>query len=151
MKLKSYIQTKAISTALLLFIAAIGYSQQTDASQGIPRANGWYANMFRFEFKPGKSDEGLTLLKTVLIPAFKKAGVNVTLMEDLMGTKDILMIIELKDGPDFYKYVVPAQDRKLFDELIKLAGSEQAADAQLDKFVDVLARQSQTLVFVHNP
>ena len=143
--------SKLIYSIILLLISVTGFSQKSEATAGTERTNGWYANLFRFEFKPGKSDEGLTILNTVLLPAFKKAGVNVTVMEDLMGTKDVLMIIALKDGPEFYKYVVPAQDKILFDELIKLAGSEKEANAQLDKFVEILAKQSQTLVFVHNP
>ncbi|MEH0154699.1 hypothetical protein V6R21_11210 [Limibacter armeniacum] len=60
------------------------------------KTGGTYTNLFQFDFKPSKTDEGLTILKESLLPAFKKIGVKVTIIEDLMDTKDVLALIELK-------------------------------------------------------
>jgi hypothetical protein len=153
--MKLIIQMDMLRIAFIIILPILivlpANSQKNTDGRGIERENGTYANLFRFEFKPGKTDEGLVIFKNTLMPAFKNAGVKVTLLEDLMGTKDLLALIELKDGPSFYEYSVPRQDLVLFEELIKLAGSEQEAEVQLDRFVNLLVRQSQTLVFVHSP
>jgi len=38
----------------------------------------------------------------------------------------------------------------LFSELLKLSGSEQEAEKRLDKFIDLLVRQTQTLVYIRD-
>jgi hypothetical protein len=99
----------AINVLILLFIflSARGVSQDLTVQK---REAGHYANFFHFKFLPGKSDEGSTLLQNVLLPAFKDAGINVTLIEDLMGTKDIYILIDLEEGPAYYENLIPRQD-----------------------------------------
>ncbi len=139
---------------LMLFVIIsftnLSFAQDNDSFEGVKRTGGDYANLFRFEFKPGKTDEGLEILNSTLIPAFKNAGVKVTIIEDLMGSKDILALINLKDGPSFYEYVLPKQDLILLKELLKLSGSEEEAEKRLDKFINLLVRQTQTLVYIRN-
>lgn len=72
-----------------------------------------------------------------------------TTLEDLMGAKDVWALIELKDGPSFYEYVVPPQDQQLIEALVKLSGSAEEAEIRLDRFINLLERQMQTLVYVH--
>ena len=112
------------------------------------REDGTFANMFHFTFKPGKSDEGLELLRSSLIPAFLQSEINVTLIEDLMGTKDVMLIVPLEQGPSYYASTMPVQDQKLWASLNTLLGSPEKAEEQLDKFVGLLEKQSQTLVFL---
>ena len=126
------------------------YGQKDDVLQGVKRTDGEYANLFRLEFKPGKTDEGLKILKNTLLPAFDSVGVKITIMEDLMGTKDILLLIFLEEGTQFYEYIIPKQDIMLFNALVKQTGSELNAEKQLDEFINLLSLQSQTLVFVHD-
>ena len=123
-----------------------GHCQEIPEQQ--PRGPGVYANLFRFKFLPGKSDEGSELLRDVLLPAFKEAGINVTVIEDLLGTKDILLLIELEEGPRYYESLVPKQDIKLWNALVKVHGSSQNAEEQVDRFIKFLQEQSQTLVFI---
>ena len=132
--------------SFVLFQSASG--QEAERLQGIKRGEGHYANLFHFTFKPGKTDEGLDILKNKLLPAFNNAGIQVTLIEDLMGTKDILALIPLEDGPSFYEFLVPEQDMRLIVELVNLAGSQEKAEEDLDSFISLLTNQWQTLVFL---
>ena len=143
---------KLIGIVLITILTLINFSygQETNTNEGVKRTGGRYANLFRFEFKLGKTDEGLDILNATLIPAFKNAEVEVTIIEDLMGSKDLFALIELKDGPSFYEYTFPKQDMDLFTELLKLSGSEQEAEKRLDKFIDLLVRQTQTLVYIRD-
>jgi len=61
-----------------------------------------------------------------------------------------LALIELKDGPRYYEYSMPKQDMLLFGELLRIAGTQEEAEIRLDKFIGLLERQSQTLVYVHD-
>jgi len=124
------------------------YGQESNDLRGQKRAEGHYANLFHFTFKPGKTDEGLEILNKRLLPAFNNAGIHVTLIEDLVGTKDVMALIPLEEGPRFYEYLVPGQDIKLIMELVKLTGSQEKAEEDLDKFINLLTKQSQTLVFI---
>lgn len=139
-----------ILTLIILVCSGVTYGQESDANPGVKRTGGTYANLFKFEFKPGKTDEGLAILNSTLIPAFEAAGVKVTIIEDLMGAKDVMALIELEDGPSFYEFTVPRQDLRLFTELIRISGSEEEAEKRLNSFINLLVRQTQTLVFVNN-
>lgn len=137
---------KFLPLILVLLFTLIGNCQDVPAQQ--PREDGVYGNLFHFKFFPGKSDEGSGLLKEVLLPAFKEAGIKVTVIEDLMGTKDIYLIIELEDGPRYYESLVPNQDVKLWNALVKVHGSAQKAEEQEDRFIKFVEEQSQTLVYL---
>ena len=140
---------KSISIVLFTFLlSGIVLGQESNIPSEQSRGEGVFANLFHFTFLPGKSDEGLEVLKNVLLPAFEKAGVNVTLIEDLMGTKDVYMIIELDEGPRYYEPLVSKQDAKLWSSLLELTGSAEKAEEELDKFIKSLTKQSQTLVFI---
>ena len=138
-----------LALAVLTFIN-FSFGQESDSIESIKRTGGIYSNLFKFEFKPGKTDEVLEILNSTLLPAFKNARVKVTIIEDLMGGKDILALIELKDGPSFYEYALPKQDLVLLKELLKISGSEEEAEKRLDKFINLLVRQTQTLVYIRN-
>lgn len=133
--------------ALLLVLLAAGI---TLGQEPVEKKGGHFANLFTFEFKPGKTDEGLGILRKTLIPAYESTGVHPTIIEDLLGTKDVLLIVPLKNGPDYYKYEVPPQDSAAFKALIKNAGSPEKAEKELDRFIGYVARQSQRLVFVND-
>lgn len=47
------------------------FCQDAEFPPGVKRAGGSYANLFKFEFKPGKTKAGLEILNTNLISAFK--------------------------------------------------------------------------------
>ena len=112
------------------------------------RGEGIYANLFQFTFKPGKTDEGLDILRSALIPAFLQSEIKVTLIEDLLGTKDVMLIVPLEQGPQYYEYIMPPQDSRLWASMLALSGSEQKAEENLDKLVMLLEKQTQTLIFM---
>lgn len=107
-------------------------AQETAPSEET-RKGGSFANMFHFEFHPGKTDEALAILRKTLIPAYRNAGIEVTLIEDLLGTKDIFLVVPLKDGPAYYNFIVPKQDAEAWKQLIKLIGSAEKAEQQSAK------------------
>lgn len=136
----------------VITVLSVGQPRPAAAQNSAPqlRQGGYFANMFRFEFRPGKSDEGLTILRETLIPAYRKAGIDVLLIEDMVGTKDLYLMVPLRDGPAYYSSQSPQQDVDLWRELIKsLGGDEGKAEKRLDAFINLLVRQSQTLVFVN--
>lgn len=146
-----------LAFGLFVFAAADAVRAQEErpepgpaAAGGELRGGGSFANLFRFEFYPGKTDEGLEILTETLIPAYKKAGVEVTLIEDLLGTKDIYLIVPLREGPAYYSFTVPQQDAAAWKELIKLTGSAEKAEARLDKLIGYVKRQTQTLIFIRD-
>jgi hypothetical protein len=57
-----------------------------------------------------------------------------------------MMLIELEEGPKYYEPLISKQDAKLWASLFKIHGEK--AEEQLDKFVNSLFKQSQTLVFI---
>jgi hypothetical protein len=144
--------SKKLDIFLIFLICLFFIPFYTNAQDNIPteekRKNGVYANFFHFEFLPGKTDDALNILNKTLIPAYRNAGVDVTVIEDLMGTKDVFMIIPLKSGPEYYSFVVPAQDAEAWKQLVKITGSAEKAEAQMDEFIGYVKRQSQTLVFI---
>ena len=129
---------------LLLLAACFSAIGQEEPKQ---RSGGYFANLFQFEFAPGKTDEALSILESSLIPAYRRAGIDVTLVEDLLGTKDIYLLVELKSGPEYYSYDVPPQDMAAWQALHEIVGEE--GEQELDRFVGYLVRQSQTMVFVN--
>lgn len=137
---------KLLPLLVVILFPLFGNCQDVPAQQS--RDEGVYANLFHFKFLPGKSDEGSELLKEVLLPAFKQAGIKVTVIEDLMGTKDIYMLIELEEGPRYYESLIPSQDIKLWQALVKVHGSEQKAEEQVDRFINFIEEQSHTLVYL---
>jgi hypothetical protein len=145
--------TRKMKISMVIFLLSIGLASITVAQEPTvmeeeKRSDGSFANLFHFTFKPGKTDEGLEILRTTLLPSFSKANIKVTLIEDLMGTKDIMLIIPLEQGPSYYEYVMPAQDQRLWTSLLYLAGSPEKAEANLDRFIGLLEKQSQTMVFL---
>jgi hypothetical protein len=134
--------------AVALVIAATALV--ANAQEPVEKKGGHFANLFTFEFKPGKTDEALGILRSTLIPAYEATGIHPTVIEDLLGTKDVILIVPLKNGPEYYKYEVPPQDAAAFKALIKNAGSPDKAEEQLDKFIGYVVRQSQKLVFVND-
>lgn len=115
------------------------------------RSGGHFANLFQFTFKPGKSDEALEILNETRVPAYRDAGIDVTVIEDLLGTKDIFLLVPLRDGPAYFASEQPAQDMDAWRSLNAMfEGDAAAAERRLDAFVDLLDRQFQRLVFVND-
>lgn len=138
---------KLLLAILVTFLySGFAYGQENNIPAQQSRGEGVFANLFHFTFLPGKSDEGIDILKSVLLPAFENTGINVTLIENLMGTKDVMMLIELEEGPQYYEPLISKQDAKLWAALFKINGPK--AEEQLDKFIKTLTKQSQTLVFL---
>ncbi len=137
---------------LAICISALAAPVAVMAQGGVPKAelrrNGHFANMFRFEFKPGKSDEALEILKGILLPAYRKAGIKAELIEDLLGTKDVYLIVPLRSGPNYYGYEVPPEDVDAWTALMETAGGPAEGEKRMDAFIAYVVRQSQSLVFV---
>jgi hypothetical protein len=141
-------------TRVLLLLGALALSSARGAAQEteIPRAQqrgaGTYYKLFTFEFRPGKTDDALGVLFQTLVPAWIAAGVQVQVIESLLGTHDVRMLIELPQGPGTLSYTVPEQDARAWTALVRIAGSSQAANEAVDRFVGHLERQSEELVFI---
>ena len=140
----------AVLAALFVSVAGGGplLAQDTDVPQAQEREAGTYFKLFQFEFHPGKTDDALSVLYDVLVPAWRKAGVQVQVIESLLQTKDVLLLIELKDGPRTLAFSVPDQDARAWAALVQLAGNAEAANQAVDRFVGYLVRQSESLVFI---
>jgi hypothetical protein len=71
-------------------------------------------------------------------------------MESLDGTRDVHLLIGLRDGPASPAYAVPPQDAAAWAALVRIAGGAEGANAAVDRFVGYVARQSETLVFIRS-
>ncbi len=141
------------SVAIVVGMAAALASPGVAAAQvGVPKAelrrNGHFANLFHFEFKPGKSDEALEILKGSLLPAYRKAGIKAELVEDLLGAKDAYLIVPLRSGPNYYAYEVPPEDVDAWKALMETAGGAAEGEKRMDAFIGYVVKQSQSLVFI---
>ncbi|MCA1749433.1 MAG: hypothetical protein ABR601_07410 [Parasphingopyxis sp.] len=140
-----------IATAVIVAQPLPVAAQPAEQESPTVRSDGHFANLFRFEFKPGKSDEALTILRETLLPAWRAAGVEARLVEDMLGTKDVWLFVPLENGPEYYAYETPPQDIRAWAALNALfEGDAAAAERRLDEFVDLLVRQQQALVFVND-
>lgn len=141
------LKTVWLTVALTLILAVPVLAQESGPPQAVKRGPGTYAHLFTIEFKPGKTDEGVELLEKYLIPAWKSAGVEVTMMESLIGEKNVMLLIPLKDGPEYFEWTIPAQDAKAWAALSKQVGADKSEQV-VDKFVGLLVRQSEDFVFL---
>lgn len=146
MKHRATLLALAVSAAALAGAPAAA-AQDPGVPQAQRRPEGAYAHLFTFEFLPGKTDEGLTILRDHLLPAWRAAGVEPILIESLIGTKDLMLIVPLAEGPRYFEWTVPAQDARAWSALVRAAGPERAEQI-VDRFVGLLARQSQDFVFL---
>ena len=137
----------AFTVFLLLFAVPGAYAQDTDVPQARARGEGTYAHLFTFEFRPGKTDEGVRILRDALIPSWRTAGVEITLIESLIGKKNVFLIIPLLEGPRYFEWEIPAQDARAWAALVDQVGPEEAGRV-VDRFVGLLDSQSQDFVFL---
>lgn len=143
-------RTLLVVLALLLF-AVPARAQDADIPVGQLREPGTYHRLFTFQLKPGKSDDALEVLYRTLVPAWRQAGVQVQVIESLDGTRDVLLMVELRDGPAALAYAVPQQDAAAWAALVRIAGNAEAANLALDQFIGYVERQSESLVFTRSP
>ena len=134
------------ATALVLSSSGV-YAQDTGIPHAQPREAGTYYKLFILEFKPGKTDDALEVLNRTLIPAWREAGIKVHVFEQLLQTRDVFLLIDLKDGPNSLAYSVPEQDARAWAALVRIAGSAQAANHAVDELISMVQRQTETLVF----
>lgn len=142
----------AVTFAILLFGLGRGAAraQDTDVPRAVSR-EGEYAFLYHVVFHPGKSDEGIRILEDSLIPAWSRAGVRVTLLESLVGTRDAWVVVPLRDGPGTFDWVVSPQDAETWAALVERAGSPERANGVMDRFIALVERQSQEFVVLHDP
>lgn len=132
----------------LLLPAGPASAQEPDVPQAQVREAGTYYRLFTLEFRPGKTDDALEILYATLVPAWRNAGVEVQVIESLLETKDVLILVELEKGPETLAYTVPEQDARAWAALVALAGDAESANRAVDRFIEFVARQSESLVFV---
>ncbi len=87
-------------------------------------------------------------MKGTLVPAYRKAGIKAELIEDLLGTKDVYLIVPLRSGPNYYGYDVAPEDVDAWKALMETAGSPAEGEKRMDAFIGYVVRQSQSLVFI---
>ena len=142
-------RTRAIAATLLsvglLVVPTPSRAQDADVPRAVPR-EGSYAFLYRVTFRPGKSDEGIEILRDDLIPAWEAAGVDVVLYESLVGTRDITLVLPLHDGPGTFAWIVSPQDAETWAALVDRAGGPEEANAIVDRFIALVERQDQDFV-----
>lgn len=134
----------------MFFYTAAAVAQETEIPEAQKREPGTYYKLFNLEFKPGKTDDALEILRGKLVPAWRESGVKVQLIEFLLQTKDVMLLIELKEGPESLGYEVPKQDAEAWAALVSTAGNAASANEIVDRFIGYVARQSESLVFIRN-
>lgn len=137
----------ALAAALLALAPAPARAQDADVPAAV-RREGTYAFLYHVTFRPGKSDDGIQVLRDDLIPAWRDAGVEVTLYESLVGTRDVYLVLPLRDGPATLGWEVSPQDAETWTALVRRAGGGEAANRVVDRFIGFVERQSQDLVLL---
>ena len=135
---------------MLSLTAGLVAAQDATVPQAQERSAGTYYKLFTLEFKPGKTDDALGILFEYLVPAWRAAGVEVRVIEALLQTRDVMLLIELEDGPGALRFAVPEQDARAWAALMERAGDPAAAEKAVDRFIGYVARQSESLVFIRD-
>lgn len=136
----------ALAAGLLLPTPSAG--QDSYVPRAIRRSGGEYATVFTITFLPGKSDEGVGILREHLLPAWRQAGVDATLIASLVGSRDVLLLLPLADGPSHYEWAVPPRDAAAWEALVGREGGAAEANAVVDRLVGLVERQTEELVYV---
>jgi len=139
----------ALTSTLLLPAPSSG--QEPEVPGAVRRAGGEYATAFTITFSPGKVDEGVTILRDDLLPAWREAGIDATLIESLVGTRDVLLLLPLADGPSHYAWTVSPRDAAAWKALVRRAGGAAEANEAVDRLIGLVERQSEDLVYVRAP
>lgn len=103
----------------------------------------WYG-IAQVDFKPGKMDEAMGLVKKYFMPAGKAAGNPgpVMVLENQTGSWDITVIWLLKDGPSDLEWKVSPENVASNAELLKLAGSKEKVEKIREEWLSDIARST---------
>lgn len=129
----------AIGAASLALAGAPATAQNAGQAQQAEELTWARVSMTRFQ--PGKRDRGIEIIKNYFAKADAASGVNsgVHGIHLDTGQWDVIYIFPMKGGPgDMAKRGTP-EDEKWMAEMVKLAGSKEAADKIIAEFDSLIA------------
>lgn len=130
----------AISALALAFVVTPSGAQAQDAGAQAADDVTW-ARVSMTRFHPGKRDRAIEIIKNYFAKADAASGVNsgVHGIHLDTGQWDIIYVFPMKGGPgDMAKRSSP-EDEKWMTEMVKLAGSKEAAEKIIAEFETLVA------------
>lgn len=130
----------AVSAVALAFVVTPSGAQAQDAAAQAADEVTW-ARVSMTRFHPGKRDRAIEIIKNYFAKADAASGVNsgVHGIHLDTGQWDVIYVFPMKGGPgDMAKRGTP-EDEKWMAEMVKLAGSKEAAEKIIAEFDTLIA------------
>lgn len=131
--------------AITIFYCQSSFAQDSNSPMQATKYKNvkWYG-IAQVDFKPGKMDEAMGLVKKYFMPAGKAAGNPgpVMVLENQTGAWDITVIWLLKDGPSDLEWKVSPQSVASSKELLKLVGSKEKVKKIRKEWISDIARST---------
>lgn len=126
-----------LSLAIIIFYSQLSFAQDTSyAIQATKFKNVTWYGIAQVNFKQGKMQDALSIVKKYFIPASKAAGNPgpVMALENFTGQWDMTIIWRLKDGPSDLEWKVSPEGSAFRKQLVKLLGSKEKANKLWQKY-----------------
>jgi len=131
----------AAASAMALACVALPLSAQAQDAGAQAADEVTWARVSMTRFHPGKRDRGIQIIKDYFAKADANSGVNsgVHGIHFDTGQWDVIYVFPMKGGPgDMAKRGTP-EDEKWMAEMVKLAGSKEAAEKIIAEFDTLIA------------
>lgn len=121
------------------------------SSDDMPKASkytnvAWY-EVVHVNFKPGKADDAMGMIRRYFIPAAKKAGVPgpAMVMVDRTGPWDMTILWKLKNGPSQMEWKMTPQSVAWFKAMADMNGGAKKAREIRSHYLSYVQNESATL------
>ncbi|MCZ8136889.1 MAG: hypothetical protein O9266_11355 [Porphyrobacter sp.] len=152
MKIRIMGKALAAAAVLSLGLGASPAVQAQNAGQGQQADEVTWARVTMTRFHSGKRDRALEIIKNYFAKADANSGVNsgVHGIHLETGQWDVIYVFPMKGGPaDMAKRGTP-EDEKWMAEMIKLAGSKEAAEKIIAEFDSLVAMSVTEVGHAHS-
>lgn len=135
----------AVVAAGLILPAGLAAQEEEPKPEKYEDAS-WYA-LVQVDFKPGKRDKAMKMVKDYFAPASEASGTEMPVMhlQHQSGEWDWTIIWHMKGGPGDMEWKQTAEDIKWQKELAELAGGPEKAGEMMEEWSSYIARENVTI------
>jgi hypothetical protein len=141
----------ALLGTLAVFAAAEPLQQASD-HKARKLSNVSWCQIRQVDFKPGKRDAALKIIREKFQPASESAGLPPAQVFEYAtgGSWDIQMIFAMPDGPSELEWDVHPDDEKWMTALASHCGGADKADALIAEYRDLISSGDSQIAFQRN-
>lgn len=137
----------AVVAAGLILPAGLAAQEEEPEPEKYEDAS-WYA-LVQVDFKPGKRDDAMKMVREYYMPAGQEAGTPAPVMhlQHQSGEWDWTVIWHMEGGPADMEWKQTADDIEWQKKLAELAGGPDKAKELGEKWSSYIARENVTIAF----